>query len=535
MRGAAARVLAHRSLPLLVALLAILFALPALGVGWAADDYFHRIILLEDPRYRELLGGPWEMFRFFRGDPVRTGREIDLGVFPWWTDPTIKAEFLQVLTVLTHRLDYALWPSSPVLMHAHSLLWLGAAVGAAAVFYRRILGAAWVAGVAALLFALDDARGATVGFLANRNALVAATFGISALIAHDHWRRARAGYSAVLAPLLLAAALFSKEEGIGTCAYLAAYGLFADPSGRWRGCLALVPYAVVVVAWRTVRDSWGFGVRNVGFYLDPLTDAVGYTSALPVRVPVLLLGQWSPLPAEVSALLGPARRTGLAVAAVLFLVIVGSAILPLLSRDRMARFFAAGMLLAALPVCATLPMDRLLTFVGLGASGLLALFWAFVFGGAQNASDRFGACSGAASRGSSWSCTRCWGRWPCRFGLEIQSDHAGSSAGFMWMCRQVLHSPTRRWSWPTRRARSTSIIQFSGGRLAAKRSPSKFARSRPWSRRSPFIGSTSGRSRYGPKGAILPWCWTQCFVAIGDRWLGEMWCGLLACRPWSRS
>src|SRR4051794_17764132 len=129
------------------------------------------------------------MFRFVRGDPARTGRLIDLGIFPWWTDPGLKAEFLQALTVLTHRLDYALWPDSPALMHAHSLLWLGAAVAAASAFYRRMLGATWAAGIAALLFAADDARGATVGWLANRNVLVAATFGVLALIAHDRRRR----------------------------------------------------------------------------------------------------------------------------------------------------------------------------------------------------------------------------------------------------------------------------------------------------------------------------------------------------------
>jgi len=43
------------------------------------------------------------------------------------------------------------------------------------------------------------------------------------------------------------------------------------------------------------------------------------------------------------------------------------------------------MLFATIPVCATLPMDRLLTFVGLGAFGLLAQFWAFVFDRSKSA------------------------------------------------------------------------------------------------------------------------------------------------------
>ena len=212
------------------------------------DDYFHRAVLLERSRFRDLLGPPPEMFRFFRGDPERTGRLIDLGLFPWWTYPGLKAEFLQALTVLTHRLDYALWPDSPALMHAHSLFWLGLAVAATAGFYRRMLGATWVAGVAALLFAVDDARGATVGFIANRNVLVAATFGVSALIAHDRGRRDGSRLAAWLAPLLLLAHCSRRRRGSGPaptsrpmrCSSIpGGGGAAAWPSGRmrrWASC-----------------------------------------------------------------------------------------------------------------------------------------------------------------------------------------------------------------------------------------------------------------------------------------------------------
>jgi len=374
-----------RQLPIVAAALSVLLALPALNNGWILDDYFHRTILLGRPVFRELLGPPSEMFRFFRGDPDRTGRLIDLGLFPWWTDPALKAEMLHPLTVLTHRLDYALWPDSPVLMHAHSLLWLGAVVGLTAALYRRMFGATQAAGVAALLFAVDDARGATAGFLANRNALVAATFGVSALIAHDCARRVGSRPATLLGPVLLLAALFSKEEGIGTCAYLAAYALCVDPAGWRRGCLALWPYVATVFAWAGLRAYWGYGVRDVGYYIDPLTDAARYLAALPGRLPILLLGQWSPVPAELAVVLPPAGRALMLCFAVAFLGLVLFAIAPILRRDRLARFWATGMLLAGVPVCATLPMDRLLTFVGIGAFGLLAQYWVFVFGEAGRA------------------------------------------------------------------------------------------------------------------------------------------------------
>jgi hypothetical protein len=368
-----------RHLPAAAAVLSVLLALPASGAGWILDDYYHRAVLLERSRLRELIGPPSEMFRFFRGDPERTGRLMDVGLFPWWTYPPLKAEFLQALTVLTHRLDYALWPDSPMLMHAHSLLWLGAAVAATAILYRRMFGATWVAGVAALLFAADDARGATVGFLANRNVLVAATFCVSALIAHDRARRDGSRVASLLAPLLLLAALFSKEEGIGTCAYLAAYALFVDPRGRGRGCLALWPYAAAVVAWATLRASWGYGVRDAGLYIEPLTDPGRFLAAASGRLPVLLLGQWSPIPADLATLLRPPLSAALSVFAAAFLGLLLLAMAPLLRRDPLAHFWASGMVLAAIPVSATIPMDRLLTFVGISASGLLARFLGSVF------------------------------------------------------------------------------------------------------------------------------------------------------------
>jgi len=384
----AGRLLTSRRLPVVAALLAVFLALPALSVGWILDDYYHRSVLLGTSRLRDLIGPPSEMFRFFRGDPVRTGRVMDVGLFPWWTDPNIKGEFLQALTVLTHRLDYALWPNSPALMHAQSLLWLGAAVAVAAAFYRRMLGPTWIAGAAALLFALDDSRGATVGWLANRNVLVAATFGVSAVIAHDRRRRDGSRPAALLAPLLLLAALCSKEEGIGTCAYLASYALFVDPRGRWRGGLALWPYAVTVVSWAALRASWGYGVHDMGLYIDPLTDAGRFVAAVFARLPILLMGQWSPIRADLGTVLRPSMVVGLWWFASAFLGLLAFATAPLLRRDRVARFWAAGMLFAAIPVCATAPMDRLLTFVGIGASGLLAQYLAFVFGGLPGASWR---------------------------------------------------------------------------------------------------------------------------------------------------
>src|SRR5262249_53690567 len=81
--------LTMRSLPLPAGLLSVALALPSLRAGGMIDDFFHRTVLLERSQFRDLLGGPSEMFRFFRGDPERTGRIMDLGHYPWWTYPGV--------------------------------------------------------------------------------------------------------------------------------------------------------------------------------------------------------------------------------------------------------------------------------------------------------------------------------------------------------------------------------------------------------------------------------------------------------------
>jgi hypothetical protein len=377
--GRLVRILKGRHVPAIAALVGVVLTLPALGVGFALDDYYHRVALLELPEFRALLGPPSDMFRFFRGDPARTLREMDVGFFPWWTDPLIKGEMLQSLTVLTHRLDYRLWPDSPLLMHCQNLLWYALLVSATAVFYRRIMGIGLTAGLAALLFAIDDAHGTPAGWIANRNSLIATTFGVLTLLAHDSWRHGGRRGAAILAPALFAAALFSKEEGIAACAYLFAYAVILDSSGPRRGLVTLVPYAIIVVVWRALRDSWGYGIANVGLYIDPKDEPARFVLALAWRAPILLFGQWGVVPADLAVLLGPTGKGVMVAVALVFLAWIATSLYRLLVLDRIARFWALGMLLAIVPVCATDPMDRLLTATGIGAFGLLARFLTAVF------------------------------------------------------------------------------------------------------------------------------------------------------------
>lgn len=371
--------LSHRRFPFVVAILAILLTLPALNVGLIVDDYHHKSLMQGPDSQFRLLNSPIDMFRFFDGDPQRTAEMMDYGFTPWWTYKGIKAAFWRPLTSITHWLDYLLWPDSPFLMHAQSIFWYGLLAMAAAFLYRRFATIGWIAGLAALLFAIDDAHGTPVGFLSNRNAVLAAVFGILVLIVHDQWRRNGRRSGIALGPLLLAASLLSAEGGIATCAYLAAYAMFIDRDRFVRRFTALIPYVAVVVIWRCLWTYLGYGVAGVGAYVDPLGEPLRYLSAVIDRAPFLLLGQWAVPPSDITMMFSPKVVNPLWRGACLFLVFVAVMFAGLLKQSRTARFWTAGMLLSVLPICATFPHDRLLVFVGIGAMGLISEFIAFVF------------------------------------------------------------------------------------------------------------------------------------------------------------
>ena len=370
------RWLQHRHLPWHLALLAMVLCVSSLWLGWQLDDDIHRMALTQS-QFPWFTRSPAELFAFIKGDEAANRQNIALGFFPWWSNEALRLSFYRPLTGLTHWVDYEVWPQLPSLMHLHSLVWFGAAVAAAAFFYRRMLSSAWIAGLAALLFAVDDAHGLPAVWIANRNALLGVFFGLLALMAHDRWRRDGSRLGAVLAPVLLLLGLLSKESTVATGAYLLAYALFLD-RGKWLGRLgSLIPCAMTGVIWWVAYKELGYGVVGCGWYVDPGADPVRFAQLVAVRAPTLLAWQWL-VPSDLEWALSTRAAQAMWFAAVGFLVIVAVAVSPLLKRDPLARFWALGMGLSVLPACTAYPHDRLLFFVGIGGMGLLAHFIAAV-------------------------------------------------------------------------------------------------------------------------------------------------------------
>jgi hypothetical protein len=227
--------------------------------------------------------------------------------------------------------------------------------------------------LALVLFALDDAHAPVIGWIANRNLILALALSLPALALHDRHRRE--GSSSWFAPLLLLLGLCAGEAALVTAAYLVAYAVCLD-RGRFTARLAtLWRYAAVIVVWRAGYDLLGYGVHGSGLYVDPIGSPATFALAALERLPVLLLSLlalpwadlWELYPLTVPAL-QPVVFTLGAVVIGLFVTLA----LPVLRENPRARFWALGSVLALLPTCATFPHDRLLLGASLGAMAFIA-------------------------------------------------------------------------------------------------------------------------------------------------------------------
>lgn len=363
--------LADRRKSLIIATaLAVVLTLPSLWLGWQTDDHFHRAALTDEfERLADARRSPAEMFTFIKDGLTDHPVAIDRGDMPWWSPPDLTLAFFRPVTGFTHWIDYRLWPHAPWLMHAQSIAWYTVTVVLAALLFRRIAPAAMVAGLAAVIYAIDDGHGFPAVWLANRNGMISLCFGIAALLAHFRWRDDGGLIAAILSPVFLAASVLANEGGVATCAYLFAYAVFLDRDRTWRRFAALIPAIVVVTIWWAWYRAAGYGAANSFVYVDPAADPLRFVIAVIERAPLMLNGLLGWPPADFHIMMSaPLWRVFWALCIVVIFAL-GVVAYPLLRSDARMRFAACGMVLSILPGCATFPANRLTMFAGIG--GLL--------------------------------------------------------------------------------------------------------------------------------------------------------------------
>ena len=362
--------------PWVVIGVAMVLCVSSLWAPMIVDDYTQARKLNPDfwgPTLPFGRGGVMGLFDFV--SPAGGGADalVAEGFLGWWASPDLKLAFWRPVSSLTHLLDHTLWPEHLWAIRLHGLVWQLGLVALAAVLLRRHLSPA-EALLALVLYSWDDARGLTLGFLANRNALIAGTFGILSIVCHDRWRRGAGPRYAVLSSLCLGVGLLSGEIALSATAWLFAHAVFLD-RGRWSARLSsLVPAATVAMVWLVVHQALEFGTAGSGVYVHPFHAPALFAERLVPRMAWYALGQLTIIPSDLATFAPPSLHQagvllGLGVTAG-FVALIW----PLLQRRPEARFFALGSVLSVLPVCSTFTSDRNLTFVSLGASALLAMW-----------------------------------------------------------------------------------------------------------------------------------------------------------------
>lgn len=352
---------------------ALLLTSPVLFGDFALDDFILRAQLEHAPSIEGAGSGPLDLFVFADGDVARNQALMDRGAgLPWWTHPEAKGAFFRPLTSLTHWLDAALWPGLAWAQYAHSLVWFAVVLLAARWVYLRLGMRPWVVGVAVLIFALDEAHGSVVGWIANRNSLIATACALIALAAHHQASRERPWRNAALALMAFALGLAATEFAVGVLGYLVAHALLVDERPAKVRFLSLLPYAGVVLGWRVAYSAMGYGAYGLGSYIDPVGDTGRFLAVLPFRVTQLLSSQLGGPSADFEPLLPAELAPALLLVAAVGLGVAAWALYPTVRSDKRMQFWAIGAALAAVPVSATWASDRLLWFVGLGVAPIVA-------------------------------------------------------------------------------------------------------------------------------------------------------------------
>ena len=356
------------------ALVGMLLIAPAMNMGLMGDDYLHRSLLIGQSVNHQP-GSFFGLFTFADGNLIANQSLIDSGRLVWWASDHLRIAFWRPLAELSQWLDYQLWPDSPVWMHVHNLLLYGLMILLLGRLFSELDTDKQQSGMATMLFAGNMLHVFAVAWLASRNQMLCGLLLILTLLAYHRWRSGQSPLYGYLAGLFLILGLFSAEASVQTAGYLLAYALFLEPNKPlWIRLKALLPFAVIVLAWKATHGHLGYGSFGSPGYVDPTSNLGQFGISLALRLPALMLAQWFGVSSVMFEQLDRATQAIYAGAAAIALLALTYAVYRVGGfKSAIARFYATGSVLALAPACAGYPFDRLTINSDIGASGLLSV------------------------------------------------------------------------------------------------------------------------------------------------------------------
>jgi len=281
-------------------------ALHAHSVGWGFlyDDFMHQALLRYRDRFPEVCS--WNLYDY--GVRPEPGDSLyQAGLYPWWTAGDFRVRFLRPVASLSIMLDHALYRSWSPGYHLTNLLVFGAFLALAFRMFRTF-GVSHRAALWALAFlACEDVFALPVGWIANRNALLAGTFSLASLLAVRRYRFCGCRGALVLAIGLFMLACGSKESGLMTLPLVGFYLLLIErgknDESLLQGCVRVLRcgtlwlFTAAAVLYLAAYSVAGYGTTS-RLYTTLWGEPIVYLKRLVVLVPVALTGLFFGVPAD---------------------------------------------------------------------------------------------------------------------------------------------------------------------------------------------------------------------------------------------
>ncbi|MCA9691763.1 MAG: hypothetical protein KC636_19315 [Myxococcales bacterium] len=324
--------------------------LPALTARYAIDDEAQ--VAMVDGSY-PVARGPLELYTFARGDPGELAALQQAGNLPWWSEPGLTLAATRPLASALRYVELRALGPAPRSEHLHSLAWWIALLGAAWWLLRAVLPRP-AAGLAWLVYALDECHALPLAWIANRNALIAGALALTAVGAYVRARERGSSRLALVSLVAFQLSLWSSELALGAVGFVIAWELLCGARAGARRTSPRLAGLVVALAGLHVAAiaASGRGAAGSAVYVDPTRAPAAFLEVASGRLHALLgglvLGDGSIAPALAWAAL-----------ALLALVLVTL-------RERGSLALLVGGVLALAPALAAPPHPRLVVLPALG-------------------------------------------------------------------------------------------------------------------------------------------------------------------------
>ena len=366
---------------------ALAFRWPLLRTGFYMDDYI-QLEMLEGryPLPRQAL----DLFCWTRGTNENAILR-EAGFLPWWSHPDVKLTMFRPVSSALIWFDHAVFGHNALAYHLHSLAWWVAFLALFSVILQEVLPRP-AALLALVLVVAHPAHTILLGWLASRNAVVAATLVMLGFWAHLHVRKARSSRARVAARCVAfgsyVTAMFASEYALALLPYPAVYSCLQERNDVRRVLRLIASWGVLAISYAALRAGLGYGASGSGMYLDPIAEPLAYVRAALLRLPTIaadvvfaLRSGWLhgfPWPDALRALgIDPEHwapfHIALGVASLGIGVYVAAQLLhrrALIGSGRI-RFVIVALPLTFVPILATLPDNRIMLPPLLGWSMLL--------------------------------------------------------------------------------------------------------------------------------------------------------------------